>query len=107
MNILYDDLIRYISLKLDFNTLLDFSITNKNYNNLLNNDFFKNYAINKFSKEFWIKAYQRPIIYSKPLNNIKKELLRIENFQKRLDNLNINRWIQKDFYDYWQYHDNT
>ena len=31
------------------------------------------------------------------------ELLRIEHFQRGLDNLNINRWTKKDFYDYWDY----
>ena len=33
--------------------------------------------------------------------NLKKEILRIENFQRTLDNLNYKRWTNKDFYDYW------
>ena len=31
------------------------------------------------------------------------EIIRIENFQRNLDNLNISRWTKKDFYNYWKY----
>jgi len=106
INNLYDDLIIYISYKLDFDSLLNFSITYKNIYYVLNNIFFKNYAINMYSKKFWINAYKRPIINSKPLNNMKKELLRIENFQKKLHEYNIKRWKEKDFYVYWKNNDN-
>ena len=40
---------------------------------------------------------------SKPFKDMKKELIRIEFFQKHLDNLNIKRWTKKDFYNYWKF----
>ena len=45
---------------------------------------------------FWKRAYNRPVYISKPLKNIKMELIRIENFQI-LDRNNFNRWTQKIF----------
>lgn len=101
MDNLNDDIICYLSFKLNLNDLLNFSIINKNNYKILDNNFYINFAINQFSYEFWLKAYRRPKYHSKPLKNIKMELIRIENFQKNLDNLNINRWSKKDFYDYW------
>jgi hypothetical protein len=103
MNNLDDDMLYYMSFKLDLNDLLNFSIINKNNYKAFDQKFYKYYAIYKYSNEFWIRAYNRPIFYSKPLKNIKMELLRIEHFQRGLDNLNINRWTKKDFYDYWDY----
>lgn len=105
MNNLDDDMLYYMSFKLDLNDLLNFSIINKNNYKVFDNRFYINYAINQFSYEFWLRAYKRPIFYSKPLKNIKMELIRIEHFQRGLDNLNINRWSQKDFYDYWYNYD--
>lgn len=105
MNNLNNDIIYYISFKLDFNSLLNFSIIDKNNYQLFDNKFYKYYAIKIFTYDFWIKAEKRPIMYSNPLKNIKMELIRIENFQKNLDNINIKRWTQKDFYDYWKHRD--
>lgn len=105
MNNLNNDIIYYLSFKLDFNSLLNFSIIDKNNYKLFDNKFYKYYAIKIFTYDFWIKAEKRPIMYSNPLKNIKMELIRIENFQKNLDNINIKRWTQKDFYDYWKHYD--
>ena len=101
MDNLNNDILYYLSFKLDLNNLLNFSIINKNNYKLFDNLFYTKYAIHKYSYEFWIKAYKRPIIYSKPLKSIKLELIRIENFQRGLDILSLNRWTKKDFYDYW------
>tara|TARA_B100000989_G_C19232584_1_gene340553 strand:- start:126 stop:512 length:387 start_codon:yes stop_codon:yes gene_type:complete len=102
MNNLNNDILCHISFELNLNNLLNFSIINKNNYKIFDNIFYKNYALKQFSQDFWIKAYERPIIYSKPLNNIKLELIRIEQFQKSLDNLNLDRWTKKDFYNYWE-----
>lgn len=100
-----DDIIRYIAYKLDFYSILNFSIINKNNYNSLDNNFYHNLAYIYYTKEFWDRAKKRPIHYSLPLKSVKKELIRIENFQKSLDELNNTRWTEKDFYDYWNNND--
>lgn len=100
------DILREISYKLNFESILIFSLVNKQIYSALDNNFYRNLAYNYFGRDFWIKAYLRPLQTSKPLKNIKKELIRIEFFQRKMDALNINRWVKKDFYDYWLYIDN-
>lgn len=99
---LNDDLIRAIGLILDFDSLLNYSIINKNIYNIFDESMYKKYADNKYGIDFWKKAHYRPIYSSLPLKNTKYELIRIENFQNFLDSLNIERWTQKDFYNYWE-----
>lgn len=101
--IIYFDLIRYISFFLKFQDILDFSIITKDTYKALDNLFYKNLAYNTYGVCFWLKASCRNPIVSKPLKNFKLELLRIENFQRNLDNINISRWTKKDFYNYWKY----
>ena len=103
MNYLNDDIIYLISNYLIFNDILNFSILNKYNFSLFDELYYKNLSIKYYSEKFWIYASKRPIKLSKPLNNFKKEIIRIENFQRTLDNLNFNRWTNKDFYDYWKY----
>ena len=100
-----NDLLLFIGFKLDFNSILNFSSINKSNFKLFDDLFFKELADNYYSYEFWKIAKKRPFYTSKPLNNYKLELLRIENFQQFLDNLNMDRWTQKDFYNYWKYKD--
>lgn len=100
------DVLREISYKLNFESILIFSLVNKHIYSALDNVFYKNLANNYFGRDFWVKAYLRPPHSSKPLKNIKKELIRIEFFQRNMDALNVNRWVKKDFYDYWIYADN-
>ena len=100
--ILSDDLIRQIANYLTLKEILYFISTNTLINYALDNNFFHKLAIRMYSKEFWINALERPSIISKPLNNFKGELLRIENFQNALDRLNRTRWTNKDFYNYWK-----
>ena len=103
---LEDDVIYKITDYLTFNNIIYLSMTNKELYYLFDDLFFTNLAIKMYSNEFWIKALQRPIFSSFPLKTMKHELIRIENFQKILDNLNIDRWTNKDFYNYWQANDN-
>ena len=102
---LHYDVLREISYKLNLETILIFSLVNKHIYSALDDSFYKNLAINYFGRDFWVKAYSRPPRTSKPLKNMKRELIRIEFFQKNMDALNLNRWIKKDFYDYWLYAD--
>ena len=103
MNLLNCDIIYIISYYLNFYQILNFSIINKYFNEIFNEQYFKNLSIIYYTEEFWILAKRRPIKLSKPLKNFKKEIIRIENFQRTLDNLNYNRWTNKDFYNYWNY----
>ncbi len=99
------DIIREISYKLNLECILLFSMVNKSIYNALDTIFYKNLALNYFGRDFWIKAYLRRPYISKPLKNMKRELIRIEFFQRNMDILNVNRWTKKDFYDYWIYAD--
>lgn len=104
MNIinLNDDILREIAFKLNFETILNFSLANKKTYIVFDDIFYKNLAFELWSHIFWIKASLRPIKKSKPLKDMKKELIRIEFFQKHLDSLNKKRWTKKDFYNYWK-----
>lgn len=100
-----DDLILYITNFINFNDILNLSITHKYLFLLFDENFYKKLAIKYFSKNFWKLAKLRPPKKSLPLKNFKQELIRIENFQKKLDSLNVNRWCKKDFYNYWAFND--
>jgi hypothetical protein len=105
MNIinLNDDILREIAFKLNFETILNFSLANKKTYIVFDEIFYNDLAYNLYSRIFWIKASLRPIKKSKPLKNMKQELIRVELFQKHLDNLNGMRWTKKDFYNYWKF----
>ena len=91
MIFLSEDLIRFIANNLKFNEILNYSKINKFLYKTIDNNFYKILTIKYYSKEFWNKAYQRPKFFSKPLKNIKLELIRIENFQKELEKFKIKR----------------
>ena len=105
MENLPNDLLLVIANKLDFNSIIEFSSINKINFKLFDDKFFEELAYIYYSVKFWEKAKNRPIYNSIPLKSFKLELLRIENFQKYLDDLNINRWTKKDFYNYWSFKD--
>lgn len=97
------DNIRHISDFLKFGDILNFSISCKETYCALDDIYFKNLAYKFYGYCFWLKAKCRNPMVSKPLKNFKLELIRIENFQRNLDNINISRWTKKDFYNYWKY----
>ena len=71
-------------------------------NSAIDNNFYHKLAKSLYGNVFWEKAMCRPILVSTPFLNYKKELLRIEKFQSSLDRINMNRWTNNDFYNYWQ-----
>lgn len=97
------DIIRYISNFLKLDDILNFSIICKDLYNTFDEIYYKNLAYAYYGKNFWTKAKLRNTNISKPLKNFKLEIIRIENFQKDLDNINVSRWTHKDFYNYWKY----
>jgi hypothetical protein len=100
---LHNDLLEYICYYLDIKSLIYFiAIQRSNIKNILDNKFFKNYAIKLYGDEFWLKAKQRPPDKSKPLSNYYLEIIRIEKFQAKLYEMEFNRWKNTDFYKYWE-----
>ena len=100
-----NEILLLMGYKLDFNSILSYSIVNKNNYKLFDNIFYQQLSFNYYGSEFWKIACKRPCYTSYPLNNYKQELIRIENFQKQLDKLNQSRWTKKDFYNYWKHRD--
>lgn len=82
---------------------VDITLFSLKFSSIVKNDDDHVSIFSSFVKcnKFWTLAKQHPIKLSKPLKSYKGEIIRIENFQKNLDNLNFNRWTNKDFYDYW------
>ena len=96
-----DDIICNIISMLDFDTIIKFTEINNEINSLLDNNFFYNLAIKYYSREFWNRASERLIYYSKPLKSMKLEVMRIEQFQNLLEKLENKRWTNQKFYNLW------
>ena len=101
MILLPNDIIYNIVFMLDFKSILSLTEVDKNMNILLDNEFFNNLAILYYSEDFWMKASLRPKHISKPLKNMKLEIIRIERFQEILEKLENKRWNNDNFYRYW------
>ncbi len=101
MNSLNSDIIILISYNLNFDNILNFSIINKYTYFIFDDKYYETLSKIYYGDNFWLIANNRPIKLSNPLNNYKKEIIRIKNFQKTLDRLNYNRWTTKVFYNYW------
>jgi len=73
---------------------------NKFLNKNINDSYFAAWGINHYGNNFWIKANSRSVSLSNPLNSMKFELLRLQNF---IDTLKIQNifWSNQDFYTYW------
>ncbi len=102
MDCLYRDIFISIAKNLTFNDILNFSIVNREIFNVLDDNFYLNLAIDYYSLEFWRRASRRPKHISNPLNSMKLELIRIENFQNILVFYKIHRWREIDFYKHWE-----
>lgn len=73
--------------------------TNKSLNAYDTNEVFQIIAISQFSSEFWTRASMRS---QEPCSTIKKELLRIERFQQKIEELEGKRWSEVDFFTMWE-----
>jgi hypothetical protein len=98
---LHDDIIRLIVSKLNFKDIIYFSILCKELYKILDAIFYENLANKLYSKKFWIKANARPVKISKPLETMKKELIRLEQFQNYVILHGFKKWTIDDFYTYW------
>ncbi len=85
----------------DINEVINLSMINKNLNELFDNKIYCEWGINKYSNDFWKKAFKRPMIISNPLPSMKLELIRIFKFQENLKKNNLPEWNKEEFYLYW------
>ena len=82
--------------------LLRLSETDKNINLLMDDNLYFNWGKNLYTKKCWKKAKNLDSIISKPLKNMKLELIRIEKFQDYNIKHGYQRWENKDFFIYWE-----
>lgn len=101
MEIINDDIIIEISKYMNIKTLLVYNSLNKHVFKLLDNNFYKELAYKMYTKEFWIKAKERPVTISNPLKLWKYEIKRIEKFQNCMIEVYNKRLTNEEFYNYW------
>ena len=100
--IIISDIIYNITKFLNFKSILNLNLTSKELKDILDDKFYKFYAYNMFSINFWNKAVENNS-YIKPLNSWKKEVLRIKNFNSKIKKLNQEIWREKEYYIYWKF----
>ncbi len=83
------------------NDVINLSITDKTMYESINNDIYIDWGRNMYSKEFWNKAITRTQLFSKPLIQMKLELLRIKNFVCCQKKHGQEIWTKNDYYKYW------
>jgi len=99
------DVIRSVTFNIfDFKDLVKLLSTCKLIKYCFDESFFKDYAYKLYSKQFWDKAYARPIQSSKPLLSMYYELVRIEKYQYQQEKY-FTRWTINDFYRFWSFYD--
>lgn len=81
--------------------IINFSLIDKATYELFDNNLYIYWGRNLYTKEFWDKARNRTLSISKPLINMKMELLRIDTFQKIQISKGYQPWTNEDFYNYW------
>lgn len=81
--------------------VINISSINKETYKLFDDNLYLYWGRNLYTKEFWDKARIRTPSVSKPLINMKMELLRIHNFQNHLKKHGFSMWNNEDFYKYW------
>lgn len=97
-----NDILCEVYFKLDILDLLSYSNTNKANYNSINDKIYWLWGTNKYSHEFWQRAFSRNIFVSNPLYCMKKELIRIHIFQNNIKNMGLPEWTNQDFYTYWE-----
>ena len=101
LNQLSDDLLLNIYFLIDINDIINISQCNKYFYKNIDEIIYWNWGKNKYSLEFWKKAFSRTPSLSRPLMSMKAELIRIHLFQKSLKIKGFQEWDNNDFYIYW------
>lgn len=103
-----DDLIQMIIFNLNnIHDVINLSSINKETYKVFDNNLYINWGRNLYSNEFWDKAQKRTPILSKPLLNMKMELLRLENFTNYQVKHGLELWTNQDFFNYWHSMENA
>ena len=101
--LLPDDIIYSILLMIDnINYIINISNINTITYKLIDNNFYNVWGRYIYTNEFWNKAEKRSTILSKPLLNMKMELLRIDNFNNYQKKHGYELWEKEDYYAYWK-----
>ena len=85
----------------DINDIVSLSFVNKNMNFTTDNNAYMNWGRFMYTNEFWDRAKKREPEVSRPLINMRMELLRIDRFQKNNIKHGFQLWTNEDFYKYW------
>jgi len=101
-NKLYNDVFLLILFNLtNLDNIISLSESNRYLNNKIDNYIYLEWGRYIYTNDFWNRAIQRNPIVSKPLANIKLELLRIKNFTELQIKNGYQPWNKQDYYKYW------
>ena len=96
-----EDILLNIYLSLEIYDLIKLSHSNNYLYESINDNVYWEWGKNKYSLEFWNKAFCRTPIISKRLLTMKAELIRRHLFQYTLKVNGFQEWNNDDFYIYW------
>ena len=103
-----DDLILMIIFNLNsIHDVINLSSINKATYKLFDDNLYIDWGRNQYSNEFWDRAHKRSPIVSKPLLNMKMELLRLDKFTDYQIRHGLELWTNEDFYKYWHSMENA
>ena len=85
----------------DINEVINISCINQKIYKILDNNFYIYWARHLYTDEFWKRANKRSKILSRPLPNMKLELLRLNQFDKIQRENGYELWKNEDYYKYW------
>tara|TARA_Y100000816_G_scaffold98452_1_gene68566 strand:+ start:3481 stop:3834 length:354 start_codon:yes stop_codon:yes gene_type:complete len=101
LSILPDEILLKIYLKLQIKDLIFLSQSCEYFHVNINDLVYWYWGKNKYSLEFWQRAFCRSPETSRPLLTMKDELIRIHLFQEELKKNGLQEWDNNDFYTYW------
>ena len=82
--------------------VLHLSNTNKNLYIFFDHNLYTSWGHNLYTIEFWEQARKRTPAKSKPMLNMKMELIRINNFEMYLTKLGYPIWTRQEYFLYWR-----
>ena len=103
ISVLPTDILFMIATSLDnVQDVISFSRSNREIYSFFDDTQYMDWGRNIYTREFWSKAEKRNKSISKPLKNMKMELLRIHNFTKMQIRHGQPLWTREDYYLYWK-----
>jgi hypothetical protein len=96
-DIIYSIIINFTNI----HDIINLSIVNKDTYTIFDDYIYMYWGRYIYTNEFWEKAQQRSPKVSRPLLNMKQELLRINKFTNHLIKHGMEIWTKKDYYIYW------